>query len=701
MDPTWINLILEQEVTKQFESEDVFFVGEFAFYYNLHPSKDSVIPRKKISVMMGVNLRGSKKLPLFIIGSEESPVVSLSPTQYMYSPDANVKKIMFQKYLESLNMSATKNSKKLLVFCDHFLIHLIPTYLHKNILLRLLPPTIISPIEQLTSFLKYNYRQKFIKNEHHQDNQEIQMVDAMNFITDIWKSLKVSFINAMLEKSGWKSVVIDQKEISNEDMGKVYDPAVEFNFQLIDYRYDYFMDFVQEDDNLPFSKVESIPDICKTLKFETKANESKTKAAQNLKSRLENQLNIMKNLPLLLVRPKPKLVSHKKKVSTYSSLSASILSKLDKPEIPPSACIPASDPEDNILKKFNMNNLADSPYPFHDLGVIKWIEFAKNNNIEITNLILRVKAQKIAEKLCIKGFIASKKWLQRFKMRHAVDDEFLLSKTMMHKDVGEQMEINNGFAFCIFPLFYKSTPQQCTLRIQKVLGSSGCNADEYCDERFTIMFCANKAGEKLPLVVIGQRKISENSFLKHQQVLKYLTHPNSIMTKTLFESQMISIDRKFQYEKRKVHFIVTATDHCSPSLQMKLKNIKLHFLNVAWPKTTLLPLEGAFVDKFKSAYRSVIVERETLALLNNYEAEPINTFEALAILHDVYQKIGKTQLLDAFSSTCSTNGTTTCANHENTVQNFNSLNENFDDFDDFIRFDDNAPTSSSHNKDQK
>lgn len=688
---TWINLIMDQ-VTIKHDIENIFFVGEFAFYINLHPSKNSEILKKQLSVLMGVNYRGNKKLPLFVIGSEESPVISFEPTQYIHSPDGMIKKIMFKKYLDSLNMSATKNGKKLLVFCDHFLFHLIPTNLHKNITLRLLPPTITSPIEHLTLYLKYNYRQMFIKNEHH--TQDIRLADTLKYITEAWQSLKVSFINGILKKSGWKSD--ENGDITNEDMGIIYDPAVEFNFQLIHDKYDSFMKFVEKDDYVLFFKMESIADICKAIESETKSLQSKTKAAQNLKCRLQSQLFLMKSqqqpAPQSTFRMRPvvrpairyAVKTQPKKVSSYSEVSASIISKMvhQDQEPPPLAPISSSSSGKNIFK-INMNNIKESPHPFHDIGVIKWIEFAKNNNIEITNIKLRFKAQKIAERLSIKGFNASKKWLKRFKLRHAIDDDFLLQKpALLFKDI-DSSTADNAFSFCIFPLFYKSTPQQCNVKVQQFLGSGSCSTDEFADERFIIMFCANKSGnEKLPLIVVGQRKIQDISFLKHQHLLKYYIHPKSILTKTLFENQMIAFDRKFQYEKRKVQFFIKLSQHyCTPVLQSKLRNIKLKLV----AEVVKLPYEDAFVEKFKTAYRSAVLARESLALDNNYESESINTFEAITMLHDVHQKIGKAEK--------------NMKNNEKEVQIFNRLNVNqmFEDIDDFIRFD-AATSSHSRNK---
>lgn len=666
-DPMWTSEIIEKFIG-QYNSEDTFFIGEFAFNYNLHPVKNSEIERKKFTVLVGVNLKGNKKLPIFVIGSENGNGAKFAPAQYISNPEANIKKNIFQKYLDSLNANSMKTGKKLLVFCEHSLVHETDPTKYSQIQLSFLSPTIVSPIDYIAIYVKYNFRQKFIKNEHH--NVDIKLKDAMSYVNEAWQQLRVSVINAMLKKSGW--IVKDGIEITAENQGMIHDPVVEFNYQLIDEKYETFMDFVKEDDHLMFSENESVLAVCRAI--DTKPNPPPQYDFADLRK------NAMFQQAQLIPSTSGALPQKRIAATPISSLPFSPALKTIKPSVitPPAP--------GEVIKRFNMNNLKDSPYPYHDIGVIKWIEFAKNNNIDITHLKLRAKAQKIAEVLKIKGFKASKKWLQRFKERHAVDDSFLITQSELLKEIGS-FKTQDIFVFCIFSLFFKSTPSSCAARMSL---DSVESADSFCGDRFTIMFCANKSGtEKLPIIVIGQRKIQDAAYLKsHRNDFKYFAHPKAIMTRTLFESQITAFDRKFQYERRKVQFIVNEVGQCAANLQKKLSNIKLFFMDA---KAVKIPFAKNFVKIFKTAYRSAVIHREMLAHENGYESEEINTFESICMLNEVYQKIGKSQLNAAMSNSLLDRG----PEYEKTVVAFNNLNLCFDNIQDFIGFDDVAATSDN------
>ena len=125
-------------------------------------------------------------------------------------------------------------------------------------------------------------------------------------------------------------------------------------------------------------------------------------------------------------------------------------------------------------------------------------------------------------------------------------------------------------------------------------------------DRYTVVVCANLAGEKEKLVIIGKSK-KTHSFPKRRldrerfnQMIHYCANTNGWQTSILFEDFLRKFNNKMKLQRRHILLLL---DNCPshPDLN-NLSNIKLQFL----PKSTTSktqPLDMGVIKSLKAQYR--------------------------------------------------------------------------------------------------
>lgn len=247
-----------------------------------------------------------------------------------------------------------------------------------------------------------------------------------------------------------------------------------------------------------------------------------------------------------------------------------------------------------------------------DAACYEWFTKARNKNIPLTGTLIREKAKEIAGKLGNVDFKASSGWLERFKKRHNIAFKTISGEgaSVNPEDVSSFLSklpslIENYRPCDIYNadetgLFYRALPDK-TLALK----GEKCTGGKMAKERLTILHCANMAGGKEKLVVIGKAarpRAFKNIDLRKLPVT-WCHNRKSWMTSDLMTSFLVEFDNRMRNQKRNILlFLDNAASH---PREIKLTNIKLIFLP---PNTTAYcqPLDQGIIKNFKFWYRSFI-----------------------------------------------------------------------------------------------
>lgn len=252
-----------------------------------------------------------------------------------------------------------------------------------------------------------------------------------------------------------------------------------------------------------------------------------------------------------------------------------------------------------------------------DKAMIKWVTAARHKNIPLSGPIIREKAIEFAESLGHSDFIASVGWLDKFKRRHNIAGRVVCGESgdiniqtrndwinNVLPNIIEQYDHNDIFNADETGLFYKCLPSR-TLAFK----NEKCVGGKKSKDRITVMVGSNMTGtEKLKLLVIGKAK-NPRCFKGLQNLgVDYESNQKSWMTTDLYEKWLISLDKKFAAQKRKILLFVDNCPAHSKSVQNRLKNINLVFFP---PNMTssLQPMDQGIIQNLKHHYRKRILQK--------------------------------------------------------------------------------------------
>ena len=142
--------------------------------------------------------------------------------------------------------------------------------------------------------------------------------------------------------------------------------------------------------------------------------------------------------------------------------------------------------------------------------------------------------------------------------------------------------------------------------------TNDCKGGKKSKVRLTVAFFVAADGSFVsePVVIWKSKtpRCLKNLKDKHRPSnVHYFSSKKAWMTTELMETILMRIDRKFQYEDRKVLLFLDNAPSHPETLQSKLRNIKLIYL----PKRTtsrLQPLDAGIIRSFKPKYRKLLVK---------------------------------------------------------------------------------------------
>jgi hypothetical protein len=214
----------------------------------------------------------------------------------------------------------------------------------------------------------------------------------------------------------------------------------------------------------------------------------------------------------------------------------------------------------------------------------------------------------------------------------------------------------------------------------------------------TAVLIVNSDGSERHLVIIGKSK-TPRCFkgLKNLPVYQYYYNSIAWMKSDVFSKLMLKLDKKYRAQNRKILLLL---DNCSSHPYLNLTNIKLLFLP---PNITsrLQPLDAGIIRSFKQRYRNKLLEYivEKLESEENCESvvKQLNLLKAIHLMDSSLKSIPFSVFHNCFK-TCgfefdSVNDleviTETVFSTENWNQISETLNLDFENFEEYVNYDNN------------
>ena len=218
---------------REYSPRDIYNADETGIYYRAVPdgtlcfSTDKLYGRKKakdrLTVLVCVNMDGSDKRPLLVIGKSNQPRcfrgIPTLPSPYTNSSNAWMTSTIFRKWLIELNRDMMKQDRHIALLVDNCSAH--PKDCGgelTNIAVYFLPPNVTSLIQPcdmgVIRNLKALYRKSMISRiVSHLDggasitvtelSRQVNILDAMHMLKVAWSDVKPQSITNCFAKAGF------------------------------------------------------------------------------------------------------------------------------------------------------------------------------------------------------------------------------------------------------------------------------------------------------------------------------------------------------------------------------------------------------------------------------------------------------------------------------------------------------------------
>lgn len=318
-----------------------------------------------------------------------------------------------------------------------------------------------------------------------------------------------------------------------------------------------------------------------------------------------------------------------------------------------------------------------------EIALLRWIETAKSQNLDLTGPIIQKKAHFFADALGVTNFACSTGWLSRFKVRHNIMSK--LNKQSCKQTyrkyegpVGMYSKLNNqsskqtcseddgtydmyslySFLGEIWPplaseyaccdifvadkmgLFFKAHPWE-TYNYK----GENCSRGKYSNERVTIMVACSMDGTgKIPLLVIARpvKPICFNGVRTFPA--EYTSSDDAYMSKDIFTKWILKLDSKFEKEKRKVCLILDdSTSHVEVP---GLKAIKC----VYFPPNTsakLQPFRQGIIKDLKIHYKKQML-LQSIECFDNQTEFSVSLLNAMCYLKSAWSSVSPATIRNSF-----------------------------------------------------
>ena len=237
-------------------------------------------------------------------------------------------------------------------------------------------------------------------------------------------------------------------------------------------------------------------------------------------------------------------------------------------------------------------------------AMVLYMDYMESKGTIITDFLMKIKAQEIANKLGETEFKNSNGWLEKFKARHDYRLSKLYGETYVEEGPIDYSEFKKSFMKKLEEfgednvynmdetgIFFKLIPEKSVCKKMRP------GYKKYKD-RISLALCCNFSGtKKLKPLIIG--RATKPRCFKDFNVEKFVEYTNSKrawMTGIIFKSWLESLNRKLIKKNEKILLLI---DNCtSHNINKTFSNIELMYL----PKNStgiLQPMDRGIIQNFK------------------------------------------------------------------------------------------------------
>jgi hypothetical protein len=224
--------------------------------------KGITVNKERITVLVCVNLDGTEKFPLLVIGKSKQRRcfrnTKLLPCTYCRNKIAWIACEIFKEFLVSLDRIMASKSRKIFLFVDHCPVHPKGISNCKNVQVEFFPAnttSVLQPMDQgVIKALKQNFCRSFVlrflqRLNSNKDSYKMSLLDAVSMLAMAWNLVGKDIIANCFRKAG--IITNAEPAIQNEDGDNEVSCDEWPKFQeKINIR-STFDEFVQADDALP------------------------------------------------------------------------------------------------------------------------------------------------------------------------------------------------------------------------------------------------------------------------------------------------------------------------------------------------------------------------------------------------------------------------------------------------------------------
>nr|XP_057918490.1 tigger transposable element-derived protein 4-like [Doryrhamphus excisus] len=211
------------DILRRFKTEDIFNADETGLFWQMLPENTLGFigksvhgknqPEPRITVLVGANMDGSEKLPLFVIGTSKQPRafkgVRHLPNEYTANRKAWMTSLLFEDWLKKLDVRMGRYHRKICMIVDNCTAH--PNVGLDNIELVFLPPNTTSHtlpmdggiIRNLKFFYRHILANRRLQAAEKKETFKWDLLDAMFAIKSAWANVKQSTIRNVFRKVGF------------------------------------------------------------------------------------------------------------------------------------------------------------------------------------------------------------------------------------------------------------------------------------------------------------------------------------------------------------------------------------------------------------------------------------------------------------------------------------------------------------------
>jgi len=281
----------------------------------------------------------------------------------------------------------------------------------------------------------------------------------------------------------------------------------------------------------------------------------------------------------------------------------------------------------------------------------------------VTNTWITERALQISAELGLVRFMASNRWLQRFKERYnlsaqqssgesaKVNMDSVQNWLEKNKDVLLKYKPNDIFNCDESGLFFKMLPNK-TVHFK----GEKCHGGTQSKQRLTVHFTTNMSGtEKLPPLIIGKTRRPRNfpklqkgkcHFSLSQLGCYYRHNRKAWMDSSLFEEYLKLLQAKFSKENR--HILLLLDNFIAHKLNhLNLNNVKLLFLP-ANTTSVSQPLDQGIIRSFKAHYRKDLLNHYWNLIKVDKVPKEVDVWLAIRLILDAWRKVNSETIHNCF-----------------------------------------------------